>query len=67
MAKAAGADGQDARHTAEMAAEAKILGADAAVPLVHERFVQGFDSGKVDGVALDPMERRLITADTRLR
>ncbi|MCM3819192.1 ABC transporter substrate-binding protein [Streptomyces sp. DR3-1] len=67
VAKAAGADGQDARHTAEMAAEAKILGADAAVPLVHERFVQGFDSGKVDGVALDPMERRLITADTRLR
>ncbi|MGG7611251.1 ABC transporter substrate-binding protein [Streptomyces sp. ZG43] len=67
VARAAGADGLDARHAAEMEAEAKILGADAAVPLVHERFVQGFDSGKVDGVALDPMERRLITADTRLR
>ncbi|MGW4458147.1 ABC transporter substrate-binding protein [Streptomyces albidoflavus] len=67
VAKAAAADGLDARHAAEMEAEAKILGADAAVPLVHERFVQGFDSGKVDGVALDPMERRLITADTRLR
>ncbi|GFH78089.1 MULTISPECIES: ABC transporter substrate-binding protein [Streptomyces diastaticus group] len=67
VAKAAGADGLTARHTAEMRAEAKILGADAAVPLVHERFVQGFDSGKVAGVALDPMERRLITADTRLR
>ncbi|WP_436738112.1 ABC transporter substrate-binding protein [Streptomyces sp. BBFR102] len=67
VAEAAGAAGTQARHAAEMEAEAKILGADAAVPLVHERFVQGFDSGKVDGVALDPMERRLITSDTRLR
>lgn len=67
VAKAAGADRTADRRAAEMEAEAKILGTDAAVPLVHERFVQGFDSGRVEGVALDPMERRLITADTRLR
>ncbi|WP_299535664.1 ABC transporter substrate-binding protein [uncultured Streptomyces sp.] len=57
----------DARHAAVMKAEAAILGTDALVPLVHERFVQGYDGDRVDGVALDPMERTLITADTRVR
>ncbi|MEU6954852.1 ABC transporter substrate-binding protein [Streptomyces sp. NPDC045714] len=56
----------DARHQAEMTAEAAILGSDALVPLVHERFVQGYDDTRVQGVALDPMERTLITADTRI-
>ncbi|MFF0507385.1 ABC transporter substrate-binding protein [Streptomyces fimicarius] len=56
----------DARHRAEMTAEAAILGSDALVPLVHERFVQGYDDARVRGVALDPMERTLITADTRI-
>ncbi|MFI1227016.1 MULTISPECIES: ABC transporter substrate-binding protein [unclassified Streptomyces] len=56
----------DARHRAEMTAEAAILGSDALVPLVHERFVQGYDDARVRGVALDPMERTLITADTRV-
>ncbi|MFH8692024.1 ABC transporter substrate-binding protein [Streptomyces anulatus] len=56
----------EARHRAEMTAEAAILGADALVPLVHERFVQGYDDARVRGVALDPMERTLITADTRV-
>ncbi|MBV7246191.1 ABC transporter substrate-binding protein [Streptomyces sp. MW-W600-10] len=56
----------DARHRAEMTAEAAILGSDALVPLVHERFVQGYDEARVQGVALDPMERTLITADTRI-
>ncbi|MFJ9888432.1 ABC transporter substrate-binding protein [Streptomyces sp. NPDC091287] len=56
----------DARHRAEMTAEAAILGSDALVPLVHERFVQGYDDTRVRGVALDPMERTLITADTRI-
>ncbi|MEV6475926.1 ABC transporter substrate-binding protein [Streptomyces sp. NPDC051657] len=56
----------DARHRAEMTAEAAILGSDALVPLVHERFVQGYDDTRVQGVALDPMERTLITADTRI-
>ncbi|MFE3387883.1 ABC transporter substrate-binding protein [Streptomyces anulatus] len=56
----------EARHRAEMTAEAAILGSDALVPLVHERFVQGYDDTRVRGVALDPMERTLITADTRV-
>ncbi|GGZ09943.1 ABC transporter substrate-binding protein [Streptomyces nitrosporeus] len=66
VAKAASIADTDRRHTAEMAAEAAILGADALVPLVHERFVQGYDGERVQGVALDPMERTLITADTRI-
>ncbi|MFS0698265.1 ABC transporter substrate-binding protein [Streptomyces nitrosporeus] len=66
VAKAASIADTDRRHTAEMAAEAAILGADALVPLVHERFVQGYDDERVQGVALDPMERTLITADTRI-
>ncbi|MDQ0794857.1 ABC transporter substrate-binding protein [Streptomyces sp. B1I3] len=56
----------DDRHRAEMAVEAAVLGSDALVPLVHERFVQGYDEARVEGVALDPMERTLITADTRV-
>ncbi|MDQ0985288.1 ABC transporter substrate-binding protein [Streptomyces sp. V2I9] len=64
--RAASLAGTDARHRAEMAAEAAILGTDALVPLVHERFVQGYDETRVEGVALDPMERTLITADTRV-
>lgn len=64
--KAASLADTDARHRAEMTAEARILGVDALVPLVHERFVQGYDDGRVEGVALDPMERTLITADTRV-
>ncbi|WP_250294162.1 ABC transporter substrate-binding protein [Streptomyces atroolivaceus] len=64
--KAGAGAGTDARHRAEMTAEAAVLGADALVPLVHERFVQGYDDTRVEGVALDPMERTLITADTRV-
>ncbi|MEV5262498.1 ABC transporter substrate-binding protein [Streptomyces anulatus] len=64
--KAAALADTDARHRAEMTAEAAILGSDALVPLVHERFVQGYDDTRVRGVALDPMERTLITADTHV-
>lgn len=64
--RAAALAGTEARHRAEMTAEAAILGSDALVPLVHERFVQGYDDTRVRGVALDPMERTLITADTRV-
>ncbi|MFI7238753.1 ABC transporter substrate-binding protein [Streptomyces cyaneofuscatus] len=66
VSKAASLAGTDARHRAEMTAEAAILGADALVPLVHERFIQGYDDARVEGVALDPMERTLLTADTRI-
>ncbi|WP_326671432.1 ABC transporter substrate-binding protein [Streptomyces sp. NBC_01257] len=64
--KAAGTAGTDARHAAAAAAEADVLGTDALVPLLHERFVQGYDDSRVHGVSLDPMERTLITADTRV-
>lgn len=64
--KAAALTGTDARHRAAMTAEADILGTDALVPLLHERFVQGYDDKRVHGVSLDPMERTLITADTRV-
>lgn len=64
--RAAALAATEARHRAEMTAEAAILGSDALVPLVHERFVQGYDDTRVRGVALDPMERTLITADTRV-
>lgn len=62
--KAAGEQETSDRRAAEMDAEARVLRTDAVVPLVHERFIQGV-SEDVRGVALDPMERRLVTADTR--
>lgn len=64
--KAAATAGTDARHAAAARAEADVLGTDALVPLLHERFVQGYDDSRVQGVSLDPLERTLITADTRL-
>ncbi|MEV6165025.1 ABC transporter substrate-binding protein [Streptomyces sp. NPDC052052] len=66
VGKAAGLAGTDVRHRAAMTAEARILGTDALVPLLHERFIQGYDDTRVRGVSLDPMERTLITADTRI-
>ncbi|MEW2067015.1 ABC transporter substrate-binding protein [Streptomyces sp. NPDC007346] len=66
VSQAASLADTEARHRAEMTAEAAVLGADALVPLVHERFIQGYDDARVEGVALDPMERTLITAGTRI-
>lgn len=66
VARAASTAATDARHRAVATAEARVLGTDALVPLVHERFVQGYDESRVHGVALDPLERTLITADTRV-
>ncbi|MFD3513548.1 ABC transporter substrate-binding protein [Streptomyces sp. NPDC058657] len=65
VAGTVGAVDTKARQSAEMRAEAAILATDAVIPLVHERFVQGVAQG-VDGVSLDPMERTLITAATRI-
>ncbi|MEU1492299.1 ABC transporter substrate-binding protein [Streptomyces sp. NPDC005776] len=64
--KAAGATTTDTRHAAAAAAEAAVLSTDALVPLLHERFVQGYDESRVQGVSLDPLERTLITADTHV-
>ncbi|MDJ0349906.1 ABC transporter substrate-binding protein [Cryobacterium sp. PH29-G1] len=60
-ALAAGSD----RRTAIMHAEALILASDAALPLLHERVLQGEGPG-VTGVARDPRERALITNETRV-
>jgi peptide/nickel transport system substrate-binding protein len=54
------------RQRKVMAAEAEILRTDAVVPLVHEKVVQGIAT-RVEGVLLDPRERSLVDADTRLK
>jgi peptide/nickel transport system substrate-binding protein len=51
------------RRAAILAAEAAILAIDAAVPMLHERVVQG-ESAEVTGAVRDPRERALITAGT---
>ncbi|MER6208566.1 ABC transporter substrate-binding protein [Streptomyces sp. NPDC001642] len=64
VAKAEGTADTSARQNAAMAAEAEILGADAVVPLVHQRVVTGVGSS-VEGVLLDPYERTLVGPGTR--
>ncbi|MEQ3553789.1 ABC transporter substrate-binding protein [Pseudonocardia nematodicida] len=61
--EAAGLEAGPERRAATSRAEAAVLGADAAVPLLHERVIQG-ESARVDGVARDPRERDLITTGT---
>lgn len=51
------------RRSAIAAAEALILSKDAALPLLHERVIQG-ESSKVRNVERDPRERALITSRT---
>ncbi|MFI6209614.1 ABC transporter substrate-binding protein [Streptomyces sp. NPDC051041] len=56
----------DDRRAAVVAAEAAVLATDAAVPMLHERVIQG-DAADVVGAAHDPRERELVTAATHLR
>ncbi|MHA6794349.1 ABC transporter substrate-binding protein [Pseudonocardia bannensis] len=49
------------RRAAVMRAEAAVLATDAAVPMLHERVIQG-EAARVAGVARDPRERELITS-----
>ncbi|MFF6953770.1 ABC transporter substrate-binding protein [Streptomyces iakyrus] len=56
----------DPRRAAVIAAEAAVLGTDAAVPMLHERVIQG-DAEGVTGAAHDPRERELVTADTHVK
>ncbi|MFE6526346.1 ABC transporter substrate-binding protein [Streptomyces sp. NPDC057794] len=56
----------DARREAVIAAEAAVIGTDAAVPMLHERVIQG-DAAGVTGAAHDPRERELVTADTYVK
>lgn len=53
------------RQQAIMLAEARVLGTDAAIPLLHERVIQG-ESPRVHHAQRDPRERQLITAETHL-
>ncbi|MFJ8666466.1 ABC transporter substrate-binding protein [Streptomyces sp. NPDC093600] len=63
LATAAATATGDARRRAVVRAEAAVLATDAAVPLLHERVVQG-DAARVSGAAHDPRERALVTLDT---
>ncbi|WP_316959257.1 ABC transporter substrate-binding protein [Streptomyces sp. TRM68367] len=54
------------RRQAIIEAEAAVLGTDAAVPMLHERVIQG-DAEGVTGAAHDPRERELVTADTYVK
>lgn len=65
LQKAAQADPGDARRRAIIEAEAAILATDAAIPLLHERVMQGEQPG-VAGAERDPRERALVTERTTL-
>ncbi|KAA9394897.1 ABC transporter substrate-binding protein [Kocuria coralli] len=63
--RAEGATPGEERQEAILEAEATILAEDAAIPMLHERVIQGEQDG-VEGAARDPRERELITAQTTL-
>ncbi|TDG00067.1 ABC transporter substrate-binding protein [Arthrobacter terricola] len=63
LAKAAAVPAGPGRRSAIAAAEALILSKDAAVPLLHERVIQG-ESARIRNVERDPRERALITGQT---
>lgn len=64
VAEAERATDTAARQDAAMAAEARILGTDAVLPLVHQRIISGVGSS-VSGALLDPYERTLVGTGTR--
>jgi peptide/nickel transport system substrate-binding protein len=66
LGKASDTAAGDARRRAVIDAEAAVLTTDAAVPMLHERVIQGDAAGVVDA-AHDPRERELVTADTYVR
>lgn len=57
------APGQE-RQKATMAAEQAILATTAAIPLLHERVIQGEAEG-LSGAERDPRERALVTIETK--
>jgi peptide/nickel transport system substrate-binding protein len=65
LAKAAGIPAGPERRSAIAAAESLILSRDAAIPLLHERVIQG-ESSRIRGVERDPRERALISSGTGL-
>ncbi|WP_156724240.1 ABC transporter substrate-binding protein [Streptomyces apocyni] len=56
----------DARRTAILDAETAILNTDGAIPMLHERVIQG-DATHVVGSVKDPRERELITVGTYVK
>ncbi|MFF3349715.1 ABC transporter substrate-binding protein [Streptomyces sp. NPDC002779] len=66
LQKASSAATGDARRKAIIEAEAAVLATDAAVPMLHERVIQG-DAAGVTGAAHDPRERELVTVDTHVK
>jgi len=66
ISKAAAAEPGDERRKAIMAAEQAILVTGAAIPLAHERVIQGEAAG-VSGAQRDPGERALITSATTVK
>lgn len=66
LTKAAGTETGDARRAAILEAEAAVLRSDAAIPLLHERVIQG-DATTLANSAKDPRERLLVTASTHLK
>lgn len=65
LATAAAIEPGPARREAIIAAETAILRAGAAVPMLHERVIQG-EAESVSEAERDPRERRLITEHTTL-
>lgn len=53
------------RRQAISEAEAAILRTDAAIPMLHERVIQG-ESARVSNAERDPRERALITEQTTI-
>ncbi|MEU6374626.1 ABC transporter substrate-binding protein [Streptomyces sp. NPDC046909] len=66
LKKAGGTRTGEARRQAVIDAEAAVLATDAAVPMLHERVIQG-DAAGVVGAAHDPRERELVTAATYVK
>ncbi|MFC5666034.1 ABC transporter substrate-binding protein [Kitasatospora misakiensis] len=66
IALAEAAEPGDERRAAVLDAESAVLNTDAAVPMLHERVIQG-SSAALTGAARDPRERRLVTLDTHLK
>lgn len=61
--KAAETPAGDDRRQAIMAAERAVLATGAAVPMLHERVIQG-EAAKLSGAARDPRERELVLVGT---
>ncbi|GAA3808166.1 ABC transporter substrate-binding protein [Streptomyces phyllanthi] len=66
LGKASEAKAGETRRKAVIEAEAAVLATDAAVPMLHERVIQG-DAAGVTGAAHDPRERELVTVDTYVK